>query len=246
MESPRSARVLTKEELETPRTAAEMLAWVDSAHARFNTKELKAQARVGKLLTSELILEARPMALFADRYYGASPQVLITHVLGNQNYDAIVEDRRVNSEPIRYLEATSTLRTYEDSLRMELLNAEGHVAAYGPVTAHGPRHKRTSIKAEAVAVEHTTLRAEHLKRVRDAVARKAQKEYEQNTALIIAVDDSAPFREPDDARVLDELVRDVLLPMLMGTNFIRLALEGSAGLHLCYSTGPIASPGPWV
>lgn len=239
-ETPQSSLVVTKEELETPRSAAEMLAWVDSAHARFNTPELKAQARMGELLASELVLEARPMALFAYRHYGASPQVLITHILGNQNYDAIVQDQRVHPEPIRYLEVTSTLKNYKDSLRMEILNAQGHVAAYGPVTAEGPRHKRTAIKAESVAVEHTVLRAEHLGRVRDAVARKAKKEYEQNTALIIAVDDSVPFREPEDARVLDELARDVLLPMLTDTNFIRLALEGSAGLHLCYSTGPIA------
>jgi hypothetical protein len=33
--------------------------------------------------------------------------------------------------------------------------------------------------------------------------------------------------------VLDQLAREVLLPMLKGTNFSLLALEGSNGLHLC-------------
>lgn len=60
-----SAPVLTQQELETPRTAAEMLDWVDAAHGRFNTKDLKAQARDGKHFANELIHEARPMALFA-------------------------------------------------------------------------------------------------------------------------------------------------------------------------------------
>ena len=106
-----------------------MLAWVDEAHARFNTKKLRAQAREGRHFADELIHESRPMALFAHRHFGASPQVIITHVLGNQNYDGIVEDKRASPEPIRYLEVTTTLKTYEDSLRMELLSKEGHVVA---------------------------------------------------------------------------------------------------------------------
>jgi hypothetical protein len=60
-----SVPVITQQELETPRSAAEMLAWVDAAHARFNAKELKAEARAGKHFANELVLEARPMALFA-------------------------------------------------------------------------------------------------------------------------------------------------------------------------------------
>jgi hypothetical protein len=75
--------VLTQQELETPRSAADMLAWVDEAHARFNTRELKARAREGKHFANELIHEARPMALFAYRYYRASSQVTIAHVIGN-------------------------------------------------------------------------------------------------------------------------------------------------------------------
>jgi hypothetical protein len=229
--------VVTKQELETPRTAEDMLAWVDSAHARFNTKALKAQAREGKHFANELVLEARPMALFAHRYFEASPLVIIRQVLGNQNYDAVIEDRRPRPESIRYLEVTTTLKTYEDSLRMELLNKQGHVAAYGPVTAEGPRHKRLSIKAEGMAREHTSIRADHLKLVQDAVERKAKKKYEENTVLIVAVDDSTPFREKEDVEALDTLARKVLVPMLQATSFSLLALEGSNGLHLCYAIG---------
>lgn len=211
-----------------------MLAWVDSAHARFNTRQLKAEAREGKHFASELVLEARPMALFAERHYGASSQVVVTHVLGNQNYDALVEDKRPSPEPIRYLEVTTTLKTYEDSLRMEILSKQGHVAAYGPVAVRGPRHNRISIRADGMAREHTAIRADHLKRVEDAVTRKAKKTYEPNTALIVAVDDSGPFRQGGDVEVLDRLAREVLVPMLAYKNFTLLALEGSNGLHLCY------------
>ncbi len=114
-----------------------MLGWVEEAHARFNTKELKAQARDGKHYANELIHEARPMALFAQRYFAASPHVAITHVIGSQNHDGLVEDRREHPASIRYLEVTTTLKTYHDALRMEILSKEGSVAAYGPVTAEG-------------------------------------------------------------------------------------------------------------
>jgi hypothetical protein len=227
--------VLSRQELETPRSAADMLAWVDEAHRRFNTKELKAQAREGKHFANELIHEARPMALFAGRHYGASPQVTITHVIGSQNYDGIVEDKRASPDPIRYLEVTTTLKTYEDALRMELLSKHGHVAAYGPVLAEGPRHKRVSITAEGMAREHQAIRADHLALVQEVVARKAKKKYELNTALIVAVDDSVPFSQKEDVAALDKLARETLVPMLQGSNFSLLALEGSNGLHMLYS-----------
>lgn len=227
--------VLSQQELETPRSAADMLAWVDETHRRFNTKELKAQAREGKHFADELIHEARPMALFAHRHYGASPQVMITHVIGSQNYDGIVDDKRASPEPIRYLEATTTLKTYEDSLRMELLSKQGHVAAYGLVTAEGPRHKRASITAEGMAREHQAIRADHLALVQEVVARKAKKQYEPNSALIVAVDDSVPFSQKEDVAALDKLARETLVPMLQGSNFSLLALEGSNGLHMLYS-----------
>ena len=226
--------VLTQQELETPRSAAVMLGWVDETHARFNTKQLKAEARAGKHFADELIHEARPMALFAYRYFSASPEVIITHVIGSQNHDAVVEYKRRRPEAVQYLEATTTLKTYEDSLRMEVLNKEGSVAAYGPVIAEGPRYRRISINAPGVAREHQAIRADHLKLVQEVVERKAKKKYEPNTVLIVAVDDSVPFSEKDDVAALDALATGTLVPALRGTNFSLLALEGSNGLHLCY------------
>jgi hypothetical protein len=210
-----------------PRSAADMLASVDVAHARFNTKQLKAEAREGKHFANELVHEARPMALFAYRYFGASPQVIINHVIGSQNYDGVIDDNRDRPEALRYLEVTTTLKTYEDSLRMEMLSKRGSVAAYGPVVAEGPRHRRLSIKAPGIAREHQSIRGDHVKLVQDVVIRKVKKKYEPNTALIVAVDDSVPFRHKDDVAALEALGTATLVPTLRGTNFSLLALEGS-------------------
>jgi hypothetical protein len=236
MSTSRIPPILTQQELETPRSAADMLMWVDQTHRRFNTKELRAQAREGKHYANELIHEARPMALFANRYYSASPHVMITHIIGNQNYDGVVDDRRERADALRYLEVTTTLMTYEDSLRMEVLTKKGSVPAYGPVVAEGSRHRRISIKAPGVAREHKSIRADHLRLVREAVERKATKKYEPNTVLIVAVDDSVPFRESADVAALDGLAAEVLVPALRGRNFSMLALEGSNHVHLWYHT----------
>jgi hypothetical protein len=223
--------ILTRQELEIPRNAGEMLTWVDRAHSRFNTKKLRAEAREGKHFANEFILEGRPMALFAHRYFGASQQVIITHVIGSQNYDGIVQDNRENPGDIRFLEVTTTLRTYEDSLRMEKLSQSGHVPAYGRVTAIGPKHNRVGIIAEDIAHEHTKLRDEHLQLVENAVRRKATKDYQPGTVLIVAVDDAVPFREESDVATLRALATGTLVPLLSKTNFTRLALEGSSHVH---------------
>lgn len=227
--------MITREELETPRTAAAMLAWVDAAHARFRvSKELRDAARPGKYFANELVLEARPMALFALRYFDASSDVTIRHVIGDQSYDAIVEDRREIPGPIRYLEATTTLRNYADSLRMELLSRDGHAPAFGSVRAEGPRHNRRAITAEGGAHEHRAIRDERLARVREAVDRKAKKRYPPGTALIVAVDDATGFSEPEDLEALDLLARETLVPMARAAGFAMLALEGRNHAHLCY------------
>ena len=226
--------VLAKDELETPRTASEMLDWVYAALERFNTKELKAEAREGKHFAKELTDEALPMALFAHRFYDGSPDVTIIHIVGNQQYDGTVEDRRENPSPIRYIETTVSDRDYTESLRMELLNRDGSVPAYGEVRAEGSKGRRTKLEADSMAQNHDKIREEHIAAVLDVVSGKAAKKYPDNTALVVRVDDAVPFREDDHVAALDEVARNQLVPLLTGREFAVLALEGSQRLHLVY------------
>jgi hypothetical protein len=226
--------ILTRQELEVPRSAADMLPWVREAAARFDTKRLRAEAREGKHFAGVLMNEALPIALFANRYYASSSQVTISHVIGSQNYDAVVADSRACPDPIQFVEVTTTLMSYEDSLRLELMNSQGHAPAYGAVSAIGPKHNRTAISAQSIALEHSTIVNDHLQRVQSAVRKKAGKQYEPYTALIVAIDDYVPFERPADRAALDTLVRSVLLPLLSGTNIHLLALEGSKQTHLVY------------
>ena len=111
--------ILTKDKLEKPRTAAEVLAWVRSALERFNTKALKAAAREGKCFAKQLTDEALPIALFAQRYSEGSPDVVTSHRIGNQQYDAIIDDNRELPGSIRFIETTVSDRDYTESLRLD-------------------------------------------------------------------------------------------------------------------------------
>ena len=175
--------VVAKEELETPRNAAEMLDWVNEALGRFNSKELKAEAREGKNFAKELTDEALPIALFAKGYYEASADVTITHVIGSQQYDATVEDRRQKPSAVAFIEATVSDRNYTEALRMEILNRDRSVAAYGEVQAEGRKGRRTKLEAKSMAVKHDDIRAQHIEAVIDAVGKKAKIKYPNNTAL---------------------------------------------------------------
>jgi hypothetical protein len=124
--------------------------------------------------------------------------------------------------------------SYEDSLRLELMSSQGHAPAYGAVSAIGPKHNRTAISAQSIALEHSTIVNDHLQRVQSAVRKKAGKQYEPHTALIVAIDDYVPFERPADRAALDTLARSVLLPLLSGTDIHLLALEGSKQTHLVY------------
>lgn len=226
--------VLTKEELQTPRTAAEMLNWVHAALERFNTRQLRAAAREGKHFAKELTDEALPIALFAQRHYDASPDVTISHAVGSQQYDATVEDRRGDPSPIQYIETTVSDRDYTESLRMEILNRNGSVPAYGTIRAEGPKGRRTNLKAESAAVKHDEIRNSHIAAVIDALNSKAKKKYPDNTALVVRIDDAGPFREASDLAELDKAVRLRGLPLLSDREFVVLALVGSQGAHLLY------------
>lgn len=227
--------IITKEEFETPRQASEILDWVVAAHNRFTaTRELRSAAREGKFFAKELVEEAFPIALFAHRYYDASSDVEITLILGNQNYDATVEDRRTNSGPIKFIEATVSDWSYEEALRMELLNADRSAPAYGKIRAAGPRGRRTSIEAESIALNHDETREQHIAGVIAAVNRKADKTYPDGTALVVRVDDALPFRDEDDVSILDEVAQFHLFPLLSEREFRVLALEGTRSVHLAY------------
>lgn len=227
--------VLAQEELEVSRTAAEMLEWVNTAHARFTaSRELKEAFREGKLLAKELMEESFPIALFANKYFSASEDVAISQIIGNQKHDAIVNDRRAEPSKVEFIEVTVSDSTYEDSLRMEILNRDGNVAATGPVQVEGSRRNRKVLEATSVAVKVENTRSEHLSRILAAIEKKCKNTYPDGTALVVRVDDALAFKNDEDCAVLDDLAKSTLVPMISDREFVALALVGIRGFYLAY------------
>lgn len=227
--------VLSKEEIESTRTAAEILTWFYAANARFRvSKELKAAAREGQFFSKQLLEETLPIALFADRFYKRSAQVAITQVLGNQSYDATVLDRRSSPDSVTHIETTVADMDHNESLRMELVSKEGSAPAVGTITVKGPKGRRTELRGESCVYDPSRVADQWLPQVRAAVAAKAKKQYPNGTALVVRVDDAIAFREKDEIDKLDALAKAELIQMLSGREFRVLSIVGSQGLYLEY------------
>jgi hypothetical protein len=227
--------ILTRQELETPRTAAEILDWVYATHGRFTaTKELRAAAREGRFYAKELIHEALPIALFASRYFSESTDMVTTHVIGNQQHDATVDDRRTEPGAVKFIEATVSDWSYVELLRMELLTRDGHAPGYGKVQAEGAKGRRTKLVAELEALDHDSTREQHIAGAIAAVKKKAENKYPDWTALVVRVDDAVPFREDSDVAELDHVAREALVPLIAKREFRALALEGARRVYLVF------------
>jgi hypothetical protein len=235
-----TVELVTRDEIETPRTAAEIRGWIDAALERFQDqpREIRNSARDGKLLWKELAQEALPIALFASCYFAASSAVCIRHVLGSQQYDAEVDDKRTPPSRARFIEVTHSAFDGDDARRMELLSSQGHAPSYGPVIAEGPKGKRTRLEAQLEAHDHLELRAEHIERARQAVVRKARKAYAAGTALVVMVDDSGPFSKGDDRVELARVAQEEFAPLVDQREFCVLAFVGARGLFIAVELSP--------
>jgi hypothetical protein len=226
-------RIVTKEEIEQPRAARDIRGWIDGALHRFNaTPELKAMFRAGKDAGKILREESLPLAIFAANHFHESGEVVITHKLGNQSYDATVADRRTPPGCVRFVELTSAWMTRQEALRSQILARDGHVPAYGPVIERNENGERVEPYVVLEAHDHADLVAGHLPQIRAAIVRKAENTYPRGTALVVFVDEHGPFRLEEDRADLRELAETQFKQLVDGREFCLLALVGSGTLYI--------------
>lgn len=216
---------ITKEELETPRKASEIRTWVDNKIKEIvSTDEGKHAVRFREGLLKELIEEALPLGIFCERYFRSNEHVVITHNIGNQNYDATIEDKRDNKTSLKYLEITQAHEGEDAHLRMLKLEEDGHVNVLGAVTKKGTKHTGIIIEVENEAIECGVTFDNEAQRIKEAAKRKSAKKYPDNTGLIIICDDDTAFKDETDANNLSPLIKNEVLPML--DNFSKLFIIG--------------------
>ncbi len=203
---------ITQEELETPRVASDFRKWVDAKIEEIgSTKEGKRTIRLRKGLHKELVEEALPLGIFCEVYFSNSSEVVITHKVGNQNYDAVIEDARAEKTPLKYLEITQAHEGEDAHLRMLKLEEDGHVNILGAVTKKGTKHTGITIEVENVAVEHGVVCDTEVDRIIKAAERKSGKQYPEGTGLIIVCDDYIAFRDDADRlKLSDRFIKEAL------------------------------------
>src|SRR5579864_1463410 len=82
--------VLTPGGTRNPSSAAFMLPWVEDAHQRFNTSVLKAGPGRARALPRNCCTKRSPWRLFAPKNFRTSNEVILRHVIGNQNSEPAV------------------------------------------------------------------------------------------------------------------------------------------------------------
>lgn len=198
---------LDRNEFQHSRSVPGYRAWVKGQlDALGQTKVGKTALRLGMGLAKQLVEEAYPLSLFASCYFSDSDQVFIEHVLGNQPYDAKIDDQRVNPAPLNYIEVTLAHEGEDEYLRMCALERDGSVCPIGTVerTEDGP-------KVQVEAVSGTELLHVETNRIKDALSRKAQSpNYPDGTALVVGFDDSIVLRTDQDRDELLQCVQDLL------------------------------------
>jgi len=126
-------------------------------------------------------------------------------VIGNQRYDAVVTDLRINPRSQNYVEITQSHEGENNYWRRRELLKKGYCFLYASVIKTGTKKDQVvSISPEANSIEGRINN--ELERIRAAAERKERKDYPANTSLIIFFDDSPPFQKVIDNEKLDSFV----------------------------------------
>lgn len=205
--------MLSKEILEQKHTAMEYMQWVEELIKKVKSVENGIELiRLREGLAKELMEEAFPVALFASHHYSCSPEVILGLKIGNQHFDAVVEDLRSIKSPIQYLEVTSTTVVGASNGREDYL-FKHHLHYSGSGGTGKISHSRTKRKGLITNIERETVSQldvlSHEKRtVNEAINRKLKSHYPENTALVISFDDRFAFDREENISNLQQVLND--------------------------------------
>ncbi len=219
----------SQEELEKERTPSELWDWlIQKVKQICSTEEGLKDFRLQRGLLKKLPEEIAPLAIFGNRKFGDTDQVLLQPVIGNQNYDAKIIDKRTKPASVTYIEITQAHEGENDYWRRRELSEKGIVFSRAPVIKKGKgKNRLVSIPHQATSVEEGVKN--ELNRIIDAAKRKAGKHYPANTSLIVFFDDTLPFEEALKAinhTTIDSFVKKEIMNLEL--RFSQLYLVGQA------------------
>jgi len=215
---------VTQNELKTPRPCKDFLLWVEKKIENIaNCETGKGTIRFRRGLAKQLVEEAMPIGIFAEHHFGHTDNVIIQCVIGSQNYDAQIFDKRSDQPALSYLEVTQSHDGEDEISRMRKLSECGHVSAVGEICKRGTNATGIKINVKEEAVSHDDVLEHTFTLCRDAIERKACKLYPEGTALVVVFDDYLLGSKGVDAKTLRAYINPVIARL---DNFRLVALIG--------------------
>jgi hypothetical protein len=181
-------KMMSESEIEQPRSAQELLSWVESRMDEIGqTKEGTAALRYPKGVVKQLAEEVYPLAIWASGLERAE-HITIEPKAGSQNYDAVVTMHATNQS--FYMEVTQAHKGDQEHYRRLLAELQGW--APGPshdVIKRGTKARGIEVEAGRVwtSVEVVKLRCFEL--ITGAIQRKLKKGYPFGSRLLVAFQD---------------------------------------------------------
>lgn len=215
--------LLSKEEIEKERTLQELMQWWH--RIKDNTVESSNKIRHSVLLRKKneykiFMEESLPLNFFCQHYFKDSKRdVTIKQVIGNQNYDAIIK----GCEEFKYIEITQAINGEAEHARMFEMTQKGSTNPFGTVYKKGTKNKGLDVSTEVEDDSYffslnNDKSKENFKNtykpieeidciyqlLKEAVKRKAEKEYPKKTLLLVYFDDTKLEMHQDISKNMGE------------------------------------------
>ena len=192
--------MITKELLEEKHNAKDYLDWVKILIDNFKQENDISAYKFPKGIVKNLREESLPLGYLASNYYNESEDVSISLKVGNQTYDAVVEDSRNGASDKYHVEITLAHDGENQHLKELYLHENGELSFFGNVTKEGTKNTGLRINVVGKAISQEDVLKYESKLIDDAIARKLHKPYPRNSLLLIAFDDIMAFDRPDNIK----------------------------------------------
>jgi len=180
---------VTKEEMEEPRLASELLQWVTSKLEEIGQIEGSRPAFTRlKGGLKELVEEIYPLALWGDTLPN-SHEVILEPKIGSQNYDAVVTDTLGRFAPY-HVEVTQAHKGDQEFLRRLHLERERWSPGPSlPLKRNGTQSTELKVVVRRILTSLDQVVSDTEGLIEEAILRKTKKVYPESTHLVIFFED---------------------------------------------------------
>jgi hypothetical protein len=197
--------LVTPGEIQQDRTPDEFIAWFEGFLERARVaRDCRRQILLRQGIAKPVYEEVFPLYRLLEYKRTAWAGRRFRNVLGNQPFD--VSATPAGPGVFSQLEITTAGNNQAEALRMEVFADRGSVSGIGPVMWSGTKRTGRTVEISEDMQLHSDLVDRKKRQLIEAIARKAQRDYQAGTALLVYFDDHVAFADPDDQPVMQEIL----------------------------------------